>query len=61
MKRNYYIKPEIIEIPMSLVAPIATSMSTDMQLGKEHDFGEDYNDFMSSYERGKEIDPLSED
>ena len=60
MKRLPYIKPEMEISPMSAVTPIATSMSTDQQLGKEHDFDNDYDDFLSSFNRAKEIAPLGD-
>lgn len=61
MKRLQYIKPEVEKIPMSVMSPITGSMSTDMQLGKEFDSSDNYGDFMSSFERGKEIEPFDDD
>lgn len=59
MKRLQYIKPGIENVPMSVLSPIATSMSTDWNLGKETDL-DDY-DFMSSFKRAQESKPFNDD
>ena len=61
MKRLLYIKPETVNIPMSVITPIiATSMSIDHQLGKE--FGCDkYDDFLGSFDSAKDSKHFDDD
>ena len=69
MKRNMYIRPEVEIVPVLVDKDVlgiwggstGTGDGDDGFGGFAKGYGEDYNDFMSSYERGKEIDPLSED
>ena len=70
MKRNMYIRPEVEIVPIldkDILEVGIWGGSTGTGNGDNDfggfakEYGEDYNDFMSSYERGKEIDPLSED
>ena len=68
MKRKMYIRPEVEIVPVLDKDVLGIwGGSTGTGDGNEgfggfaKEYGEDYKDFMSSYERGKEIDPLSED
>lgn len=62
MKRLQYIKPGIDVTPYSeQLMAIGGSAGTGDNFSKELDFGDDYGDFLSSYNRGKEIKPFSED
>lgn len=63
-KTKAYMKPSIEVVPFkeSLMQTILPgSNSTPEAFGKEHDFGGDYSDFLSSFERGKEIEPLKDE
>ncbi|MBR5634707.1 MAG: hypothetical protein IKW78_05980 [Prevotella sp.] len=62
MKRLQYIRPEIEVTPYrEPLMVIGGSAGTGDAFGKEFDFGNNYSDFMSSYERGKEIGPLKDE
>lgn len=68
MKRKMYIRPEVEIVPVldkDVLGIWGGSTGTGDGYegfgGFAKEYGEDYKDFMSSYERGKEIDPLSED
>lgn len=60
--RKVYIRPESHKIPYhEPVMAIKGSLYTDEADAKSFDVGDNYGDFLSSFERGKEIDPLRED
>ena len=69
MKRNMYIRPEVEIVPVLVDKDVlgiwggstGTGDDDDDFEGFAKEYGEDYKDFMSSYERGKDIEPLSED
>ena len=60
MKRLQYIKQGTVNIPMSVITPIATSMSVNYQLGKEFGFDKD-DDFLNSFNRAKDSKPFDDD
>ena len=62
MKRLQYIRPEIEVTPyQEPLMEIGGSTGTWDDFAKEFDFDDNYGDFLSSFERGKEIEPLKDE